>query len=182
MVFLVGMILFSIGCKLIALLGSYDRHLFFLFQEDSTLLFLDCLAYGSLGAILMDSRPEVLKKFFERYSLPVFLLSCLCLVIPEIAGLGIGMQSFGFSFLLLQSVLVPEFKPFKFLNHRWIVRIGVLSYSLYIWQQLVYVLWPFPKFWFLSFPAILVAGWLSYTFLEKPFFALRSKFRATGNV
>ena len=88
-----------------------------------------------------------------------------------------AIQSFGFIFLLLQSVLLPEFKPFKILNHRWLVGIGILSYSLYIWQQLIFVLWPFPQLWFLAFPMTFVAAWLSYNLLEKPFFALRSKLR-----
>jgi peptidoglycan/LPS O-acetylase OafA/YrhL len=98
-------------------------------------------------------------------------------LLPEIAGLGIGLQAAGFAFLLLQSVLLPEFKPFQCLNHRWLVKIGVLSYSLYIWQELVYLLWPLPSLWFLSFPATFAAGLLSYNFLEKPFLSLRAKFR-----
>jgi peptidoglycan/LPS O-acetylase OafA/YrhL len=182
MAFLAGMILLSWVWKCIALLGCYNRHLFFLFQENSTFLYLDALAYGCLGAILLDAHPVALEKFFEKFALPVLVLSCFFLVVPEIAGLGAGVQSLAFIFLLLQSVVLPEFKPFKFLNHRWMVQIGVLSYSLYVWQQLVYQLWPFPRLWFLSFPATFAAGWLSYNFLEKPFFPLRSKFRAHGNV
>ena len=175
--FLAGMIVISVGCKIIALLGCYNRHLYFLFQDNSTCLFLDCIAYGCLGAILLDKRPASLKRFFERFLLPVFLLSCLCLLVPEFAGLGLGLQSFGFIFLLLQSVLVPEFLPYRILNNPWMVKIGILSYSLYIWQQLVFQLWPAPKLWFLALPMTIVAAWLSYNFLEKPFFSLRSKFR-----
>ena len=91
--------------------------------------------------------------------------------------MGLGLQSFGFIFLLLQSVLVPEFLPYRILNNPWMVKIGILSYSLYIWQQLVFQLWPAPKLWFLALPMTIVAAWLSYNFLEKPFFSLRSKFR-----
>ena len=178
--FLAGIIVVSWVWKVIALLGCYDRHLFFLFQENSTFLYLDAIGYGCLGAILLDSRPDDLKNFFARYALPVFFLSCLLLIIPEVAGLGVGVQSLAFIFLVLQSVVTPEFKPFKFLNNRWVVKIGVLSYSLYVWQQLVYLLWPFPNLWMLSFPATFIAGWLSYNFLEKPFFTLRSKFRRHG--
>lgn len=179
--FLAGTILLSIACKIIALLGCYNRHFYFLFEDYSTFMFLDCLAYGCLGAILLDTQRAGLKRFFERFLWPVFLLACLCLLVPELVGLGVGLQSFGFIFLLLQSVLVPAFKPFQILNHRWMVRIGILSYSLYIWQQLVFQLWPVPQVWLLALPMTFVAAWLSYNFLEKPFFSLRSKFRTQGN-
>jgi len=175
--FLIFMVLLSVACHIIALLGSYNRHLFFLFEENSTFLFLDSIAYGCLGAILLDAKAESLKRFFKKFFIPLFPLSCLLLLIPEFVGLGAGMQSLGYILLLLQSVLAPEFKPFKLLNHPWLVQIGVWSYSLYIWQQLVYVLWPFPKVWFLAFPMTFVVAWISYNFLEKPFFALRSRFR-----
>ena len=176
------MIALSTVFKVFAAFGSYNRHVYFLFQENSTFIVLDCLAYGCLGAVLLDSRAEAVKNFFARRAVPVFLLGCFLLLVPAIAGLDLGMQSLGLILLLLQSVLMPEFSAFKFLNRPWMVRIGVLSYSLYIWQQLAYVLWPFPKLWFLAFPATFVAGWLSYKFLEKPFLVLRSKFRAHVNV
>ncbi len=179
--FLVCMILISIGCKCIAVLGAYNRHLFFLFQDTSTLLFLDCLAYGCLGAMLLDAKTELLKQLFERCLWPVFLSCCLLIIAPEIAGLGTGLQSLAFFVLLLQSVVVPEFKPFRLLNHPWMVQIGILSYSLYIWQQLVFVLWPVPGLWFLTVPVTFVAAWFSFHFLEKPFFSLRSQFRTHGS-
>ena len=175
--FLVGMIIFSVGCKIIALLGCYNRHLYFLFQDNSTLLYLDCLAYGCLGAILLATRAASLKRFFEKFSLLVFVLAIFVLLIPAFVGLGMGMQSFGFIFLLLQSVLLPQYKPFQVLNNRWVVKVGILSYSLYIWQQLVFLFWPVPKFWFLALPMTFVAAWISYNFLEKPFLSLRSRFR-----
>lgn len=175
--FLVFMIIFSIAWKIIALLGCYNRHLYFLFEEQSTFLYLDCISYGCIGAILLDTKAENLKIFFERFSLPIFFLSCFSLLIPEIVGLGKGMQSFGFVFLLLQSVLLPEFRPFKILNNQWMAKIGVLSYSLYVWQQIILFLWPIPKLWFLWLPMTFVAAWMSYNCLEKPFFSLRSKFR-----
>jgi peptidoglycan/LPS O-acetylase OafA/YrhL len=179
--FLVLIIVFSAGCKLAALLGCYNRHLYFLFQENATFLYLDCIAYGCIGAIiLLDAKAEYLKMCFERFSIPVFFLSCLLILAPEFIGLGIGLQSFGFAILLFQSVLVPAFRPFSFLNNRWMIKIGVLSYSLYIWQQIIVVLWPIPKLWFLAIPMTFVAAWMSYNFLEKPLFSLRAKFRTHG--
>jgi peptidoglycan/LPS O-acetylase OafA/YrhL len=179
--FLACLIAVSWVWKMIALLGCYERHLYFLFQENSTFHYLDALGYGCLGAILLDSWPENLKTFFARHGLVMFVFSCVLLVIPEFAGLGVGLQSLAFIFLLMHSVVIPEFKPYRILNNRLVMKIGVLSYSLYVWQQLVYLLWPFPKIWFLSVPATFVAGWLSYHCLERPFLALRSKFRRRAN-
>jgi len=176
--FLVVVIIFSLIFKIVALLGCYNRHLFFLFQENSTFLYLDCISYGCIGAILLDTKARSLKFFFEKFSLWIFALSGLLLLGPEIVGLGIGLQSFAFIFLLMQSILVPEFRPFKILNNRWLVSVGIISYSLYIWQQLIFVLWPIPKLWFMALPSAFVAAWMSYNFLERPFFSIRSKFRA----
>ena len=175
--FLIGMIVFSIGYKTIALLGCYNRHFYFLFEENSTFLYLDCLAYGCLGAILLNTSREKLNLFFGRHRLLIFSVSCLFLLVLAIVGLGRGMQSLGFIFLLLQSVLLSESKPFVILNHRWMVKIGILSYSLYIWQEIVFLLWPIPRLWFLWLPVAFGIAWISYNWLEKPFFSLRSKFR-----
>jgi peptidoglycan/LPS O-acetylase OafA/YrhL len=160
----------------ISLLGYYDRHLEFLFGMFSTFHYLDCLAYGCMMAMFFTEKPAQLKAFFARYSLPIFSLACLFLVVPAIVGLGKGLQSLAFIFLLLQSVLFPELAVFRFLNNRWLVRIGIWSYSIYIWQELIFLLWPFPSLWFLALPATILAGWASYNFIEKPFLSLRTMF------
>jgi len=176
--FLLGIILLSVGWKILALFGYYDRHVAFAFGDHSTFLYLDCIAYGCVGAMLTGARHGSLKWLTERLPLPVLLLACFFIIGPEISGLGKGLQNFGFLLLLLQSVLLPNFAPFRFLNHPWLVKIGALSYSLYIWQQLVFLLWPFPKLWFLSLAATFAPFWISYVFLEKTFFALRARYRA----
>ena len=72
----------------------------------------------------------------------------------------------------------------RFLNWRPVAFIGVLSYSIYLWQQ------PFfnrenPS-WFTRFPINLIgalaAAWLSYKLVEQPFLRLRRHFAppATG--
>ena len=178
--FLLGTILFAVGFKIVALLGCYNRQLYFLFEQYSTLQFLDALGYGCLGAVLLTSHPDFLKNFFKKFLLPTFFLSLLLLLLPEFVGIATSLQSLGFILMLLPSVVRPDFKPFKFLNHPWLSQIGVLSYSLYVWQQLVFMLWPFPKLWFLALPMTFAAAALSYQFLEKPFFALRLRLRDSG--
>ncbi len=179
--FLSAIIQLSFACKVVALLGSYDRHLFFLFQEQSTFIVMDCVALGCLGAVLMDARPRVLEKILARPPAPIFAVGALLVLLPAIAGLDFGMQSVGLIVLLLQSILAPAFLPFRLLNHPAAVKVGVWSYSIYIWQQLIFVFWPLPRVWFLALPAAFVIGWLSYRFWEKPFLALREKFRASDS-
>lgn len=67
----------------------------------------------------------------------------------------------------------------NFQNQRWLVSAGLLSYSLYLWQQLF--LGPFGKHWWQGFPQNLgfvwIAAWLSHQVLERPFMAWRQRFR-----
>jgi len=69
--------------------------------------------------------------------------------------------------------------PFgRFLNSRPVVMVGLLSYSLYIWQQPFFDRQSFAVF--TSFPlnllSVVVVAGCSYFLLEKPFFGLRHKF------
>ena len=65
------------------------------------------------------------------------------------------------------------------LNHRLMIFVGTLSYSLYLWQQpfmpascgLIWCRFP------LNLAAILVCALISYYFIERPFLAARSKYR-----
>ena len=54
-----------------------------------------------------------------------------------------------------------------------------MSYSIYIWQQAIWMLWPaiLGKVWFLWLPVAFGDAWVSYKFLEQPFFSLRTRFR-----
>jgi peptidoglycan/LPS O-acetylase OafA/YrhL len=57
-------------------------------------------------------------------------------------------------------------RPFE---HPLLVRLGVLSYSIYLWQQPFYALGlDHPALRFATLPAALVVGALSFSFLEKP--------------
>lgn len=95
---------------------------------------------------------------------------------------GNTLQAIGFAILLLQSILFPQiFKP---LNWPAVKTLGVLSYSIYIWQQLFWQnpeSFGFQKVWFMTFPGwFLTTGLVavfSYYGLEKPLMGLRAYFR-----
>ena len=95
---------------------------------------------------------------------------------------GNTLQAFGFTILLLQSVLLPRATAYRVLNWGWIRELGVLSYSICIWQQL---------FWTAPGQSALMANWwkgiwllpllftaaASYYLLERPLVRMRARFR-----
>ena len=79
--------------------------------------------------------------------------------------------------VLFYSIFGPEGIWFKFLNLKVMNFIGVISYSLYLWQQ---ILVSESRIWITQFPQnifilFLVAS-ASYYFIEKPFLKLKSRF------
>jgi peptidoglycan/LPS O-acetylase OafA/YrhL len=177
--FLIATILFSNGFRTIYLLGFYDRHSHVLFQEYSTFNYLDCLAWGCLGAHSLTAWRSQLEELFGKYPLIIFPVFFSMILIPYLIGLGQGIQALGFVVLLLHSVVSPNCAFYRILNFKWMCQIGILSYSLYIWHQIIWMMWPkaLGEVWFLWIPLTLGVSCLSYAFLEKPFLALRAKFR-----
>lgn len=72
----------------------------------------------------------------------------------------------------------------KLLSNRLLTKIGVLSYSIYIWQQLFvnYQPWQhtfkYADAWWLNIPALMLVSYLSYHYFEKRFLKLKDKFKA----
>lgn len=163
------------------------------FQKYSSLNQFDSLAVGCMAAVLLMNYYGRVNEIFDRFGAIICLAGCILVLIPEMLikayvaesftpWLAPTLQVFGFALLLLQSILVAKF--YLPLNWRIIRQIGVLSYSIYIWQMLFCSdpsTYGFPKVWFLSFHwwwlSVLLIAICSYYFLEKPLMALRSRFR-----
>jgi len=177
--FLLATIALSWGFKMIDATGAYDRHWKVWFQPYSTFAYMDCLAWGCLAAIVFLRRRDQLEAIFLRSGTALSVGALILIIAPAAVDFGKSIQPVAFTVLLLHSVLCPGWTPFRILNLRWMDRLGVLSYSIYIWQQLVQLLWPHSLgvVWFLWLPATVGIAWLSYRFLERPFVRLRSKFR-----
>jgi len=81
--------------------------------------------------------------------------------------------------LLILNLFYADDGFYKFLNFKVISQIGILSYSIYIWHLLILNLPILPGF-VRIFPICLIiifaVGWISYTFWEKPFLKLKSRF------
>ena len=85
------------------------------------------------------------------------------------------IANFLIGLILIKSITLKHGWWFRLLNHRIMVWIGTLSYSLYLWQQF-FIHNSFN--WYNSFPInlllIVIFALTSYHFIEKPFLRLKS--------
>ncbi len=157
--------------------------------------YFDSLAIGCAAAILLARRRELVGKYLEQRPRKALVTGLGLMLVPYVlmklhwlqtvmVPLAYSSQAFGFAALLLLSILFPQWGAFRILNWRWVCRIGVLSYSIYIWQQIFCS--PPESFglgavWWMSFPGWLVpafgVGFVSYYGFEKPFLKLRARWR-----
>jgi len=140
----------------------------------------DSLLTGAVVAMLFNfvSEKRSLRKFAE--SSLALMMGTLMLAIgyasvlirPEYSYiLGQCFSNFGIALILQYLVRTPEGLIGKFVSNRLFVWFGLISYSLYIWQQ------PFTNFklstFEVSFPQniafSIVTAYLSYTLIERAF-------------
>jgi len=161
------------------------------FGKHSFLTCWDSLAIGCLLAVLLCSFGYEIEAFFKKRPSVPFLFGTLLIAIPLIATrlqvvgiftvpFTITCNAIGVALLIALSLIYHD--KFKILDCRPLAFIGVTSYSIYLWQQLfcaspfTYGLIKSP--FFMSFPfwivSALVAAFLSYHFIEKPFLKLKS--------
>jgi peptidoglycan/LPS O-acetylase OafA/YrhL len=168
----------------------------FLFQGYSFFCNFDVLTYGCIAALIFHYRPEFLRFLFEKAGYVVFVSGIMLILIPIVIGsrhwipsrLGemifYSVQAVGFTTLLLHSIMRPQWMPYRILNWSWVRHLGVLSYSIYIWQQIFWSsqnVFGIQNAWWAVFPVwilvALLAAHASYYLLERPLLGLRAKFR-----
>ena len=182
----------------------YPDALHFLFQGGSFFEQFDSLAYGCMAATLFAHRRELVDFFYQKNPRLITWGGVALVLAPAalkllhfpiyLRAMGFdSAQAVGFSLILLQSILQPERGFYRILNWAWVRHIGVLSYSIYIWQQMFCgtdetffgpVFGPRPAWW-AGFPmwilTVLLVAHASYYLLEKPFLGLRTRLRAVNN-
>ena len=180
-----------LGCK-----GWYPPAWYHLFNSASFLLDCDALAYGCLAAVLFFHWRERLQRFLGESFMATAVLGAGLILIPAVFQLAHAPArikimttgscwAIGFSLLLLQSVLYPGRGFYRLLNWKWVSHVGVLSYSIYIWQQMFFgtgeAIFGVKDAWWTNFPVwiltALLAAHASYYLLEKPLLGLRARFR-----
>jgi len=169
-------------CVLLSSFGVFVTHSWI----DNPLAFA-CIAIGALYAV-----SDMFSAFVQKYSVIVSTGIIAALGLLAIAP-STYLQDFSHlayrevtPFLILTCiVLTYSFQRFiNSLFFRVLTKVGLISYSLYIWQQVflgdpsIYPAGSFLRMWYLMFPIAI----LSYLFIEKPLIAwakqyLRSRAR-----
>jgi len=145
----------------------------------------DSIAMGCLLAMAggwLEQRSWYLKLFRPVYSaglLALILLMNRFMGYTIISVFGSSVINASLAVLIHRSVCYPRDRVGRVLNWRPVAFVGVLSYSLYLWQQLF--LNRYSLTWINRFPQNLglgvVAALASYFLLEKPLLNLRRRLR-----
>jgi peptidoglycan/LPS O-acetylase OafA/YrhL len=130
-----------------------------------------------------------------RRPLPISAIGMTLIVVPYVLDklhwltaltllFGASFENIGFVILMMVSVVLPDWGACRALNCRVIVWVGVLSYSIYIWQHIFCTdpaVFGLGDVWWMSFPGWLIPVFLtatiSYYCLERPLLGLRGKLR-----
>ena len=195
LVIFVGVMAFAPVARALTYLGAQPPGLGRLLSEYSFLNNFDALALGCAAAFALARWPALTEAALAarpRITAAVALAPVLgpyglahalklgAFTVP----FGYTCEDLGIILLILQSVIRPGFGPYPLLNWAPVCRLGILSYSVYLWQQLFST--PPADFgqahvWWLSFPGWLVpcagVAWASYYGLERPFLRLRRRLR-----
>jgi peptidoglycan/LPS O-acetylase OafA/YrhL len=148
----------------------------------------DSMMIGALLALvcLSEDQQYVLKRIAGSSLIPV---GALCFFVADtvlarslrgeyLLSIGYSMQNIVVAMLIAHVIYYEKTSLGRVLNHPTMVHLGVISYSLYIWQQLFLtaknttITGLFP----LNLVCALLAAELSYYALEKPFLGWRRRF------
>jgi peptidoglycan/LPS O-acetylase OafA/YrhL len=176
---------------------SYLAHhnLFASAQLKDIFTFIDTFLTGGLLSILIGSLTSILlfklntSKRDEKRGIGFLQIIILYLIWlssqhSHFGGLNMILCAILIAFLISISMIYENTFVNKFLNLKYIKHIGVLSYSLYIWQQLFTNNQPWSN-WFsygdsivLNTCALFLVAYISYNFYEKGFIKLKDRFKS----
>jgi peptidoglycan/LPS O-acetylase OafA/YrhL len=180
-------------CRLLSCLKDLPAIFLPFLQEFSFFYNFDSLAIGCIAAVLLTRHGRVLTEDLNRFKWASICAGIALILVPYIlsrsfpgeifiVAFGDSLQGLGFAVLLWQSILSPRlFMPLQWPAMK---TLGILSYSIYIWQQ-TFLCNPqnfgFSRFWFMRFPGALLTVFfvaaLSYYGFERPLLGLRARFR-----
>jgi peptidoglycan/LPS O-acetylase OafA/YrhL len=186
-----GRIAAAIGCLLLGPLVRVVNYKYG-WPDSHHLVWLniDLIMWGCLLALLHDRLRATLTYLFSRNAVLYHILAVVAIVgvrwVFRHKMLALITVPFYWTidcaaicYILYFHTFISKGVVFKFLNSAPIVAIGVLSYSLYLWQELFLIPQEESKFFWQSFPlnvlgAFVIAA-VSYYLWEKPILKLRKK-------
>jgi peptidoglycan/LPS O-acetylase OafA/YrhL len=146
----------------------------------------DAIFWGALFAIYID-KPAFAQ--FMKYGKWILGFTCALILIERFSIKGVSFITVPFlkTFFSLSIIILIYYSLnsasvlYRFFNNRVLVFIGVISYSIYLWQQIFYYEAPVLNKSFITiFPLnwVFIAGvsYGSYLFIEQPFLKLRKRF------
>jgi peptidoglycan/LPS O-acetylase OafA/YrhL len=165
-----------IGIVVVNICRTISTHTYFFFHYESILI-------GAVMALLVFKN-NIKYQNIKYGSFWLSLLFGSILIINYLGGtytdLLVGVLFSIFLLGLIRSKAPPMM--FRFLRNKIVIKIGVLSYSIYIWQQIFAtnngIKEKIPALNNLPLALLMIAlvSWGSYTFYEKWFLQLKSKF------
>ncbi len=159
----------------------------------------DALMCGALAAYAAHYKKAFL---IEAVSFKPFVLRVLCVAVMLLpvalsnrmllgwftVTLGPLLQAICATYLICSYAYIHHGWGFRMLNTRVLAYTGMLSYSLYIWQQPIMTearIYGLDQSWALIFPVnlilLLAIAAASYHFLERPLVKLRARLRPTAS-
>ena len=151
----------------------------------------DAIFIGAFGGIIFFEKPDLFThKIFSSTLAKLLAISLFLTLVyfTEHGVLAIISLPFGNTIIsmstlfLISSYILPSGKTvYKILNHKAVVHIGVLSYSIYIWQQFFFVgeIRGFCRTFPFNILVIYGVSLASYYLWEKPFLKLKKHFSVT---
>ena len=148
---------------------------------------IDSIATGSLFAFCKD---EIIEKIQTHWKKVFYGSIMIIFLLPHLSHLGIifiatgsthgSIANFAIALLMFYSIFGPNEIWYKFLNSKVMNTIGLLSYSIYLWQQ-IYI--SGNSYWVTKYPQnlffISITAISSYYFIEKPILKLKTRFEVS---
>lgn len=144
---------------------------------------LDGLLIGSLFSLLLFAGLVPLK-FIKKYKVSITAIAFIgILVLNREAPVYYLRFFFNHTFysILIGIIIIANISPssdvfYRILNHPFLKKIGVISYSIYIWQQL-FTSYVFTHSLIINLILIIVISLFSYYFYERYFLNLKNRFK-----
>jgi len=165
--------------------GVWSLHRDWLDVDFCSLTQMSSIAIGCVLAFIVRGDALVrVGRWMEQYPIRFLMMGLMLLVLSPVGSLS-GKYAIMAAdpvnsvacCLVISGLLYSRNKLLTFvLNNRLSVYIGVLSYSLYLWQQPfanANILGSFPVSWRLT--AMVMAALMSYHFVERPFLRIKEK-------